>query len=175
MESDTLARLSLYLLSESALSFAPLLRSLINASTIPHTVVVILLNWAEPWNWIRQLRDWVRLLREVLLPLDDEFKEMLQSVMQEWQQRKRGGNNHDPGASNGTGPEGNTTIPLGPGEWDEGLGLPLCVVCQNVRILLTTVAHRSCIFQTRNLTNNRIAGGPNRDFRKGTGMARGGF
>ena len=28
--------------------------------------------------------------------------------------------------------EGDSSVPLGPGEWSDPLGLPLCVVCQNV-------------------------------------------
>lgn len=32
-----------------------------------------------------------------------------------------------------TGGDGDSALPLGPGEWEEPLGLPLCVVCQNVR------------------------------------------
>lgn len=56
--------------------------------------------------------------------------------MTEWRDRKRG---VDPssaaagGMSNSSGP---VAIPLGPGEWDEGLGIPMCVVCQGVRKLL---------------------------------------
>ena len=50
--------------------------------------------------------------------------------MQGWQQRRRGGGTYDTGANANT--ETMVTIPLGPGEWDEALGLPLCVVCHNV-------------------------------------------
>jgi len=52
-------------------------------------------------------------------------------VMKEWQQRKRGVSTYDTGAS-GTGSESNVTLPLSQGEWDEPLGLPLCVVCHGV-------------------------------------------
>ena len=53
--------------------------------------------------------------------------------MKEWQQRKRGVSTYDTGGS-GVGGEGNITLPLSQGEWDEPLGLPLCVVCHNVRV-----------------------------------------
>lgn len=47
--------------------------------------------------------------------------------MTEWKERRRG---TDPINSNQT--NGTTVIPpSGVGEWDEGLGVPLCVVCQN--------------------------------------------
>jgi hypothetical protein len=51
--------------------------------------------------------------------------------MTEWRDRKRGLDAAAAGsqvASSG----GPVTIPLGPGEWDEGLGIPVCVVCQGV-------------------------------------------
>lgn len=48
-----------------------------------------------------------------------------------WRDRGRGGNNLDGGRSNNAA-EGDVSLPLGPGEWEEALGLPLCVVCQNV-------------------------------------------
>ena len=98
--------------------------------TVPETLLVILLDWAEPWDWARQIRDRIRLLREVLTVLDEETKEVMGQIMQEWQQRRRGpGVGYDGGLV-----EGNVVIPLGPGEWDEALGLPLCVVCHNVSL-----------------------------------------
>jgi hypothetical protein len=51
--------------------------------------------------------------------------------MLSWRDRGRGGNNLD-GTPTASGTEGDVSLPLGPGEWEEGLGLPLCVVCQNV-------------------------------------------
>ncbi|MCJ1253825.1 hypothetical protein MMC24_001639 [Lignoscripta atroalba] len=128
---DIIARLSIYLLSEPSRSFASLLKPLLKKSTIADTLVVILLDWAEPWLWIRQLRDWIRLLREVLFSLDDDVKEVMGEVMQDWQQRRRGASAYDAASNSGVAREANVTIPLSPGEWDEGLGLPLCVVCQN--------------------------------------------
>lgn len=47
-----------------------------------------------------------------------------------WRDRGRGGSTLDSGGSTAT--EGDVSLPLGPGEWEEALGLPLCVVCQNV-------------------------------------------
>lgn len=49
-----------------------------------------------------------------------------------WRDRGRGGNALD-GAGTSNTAEGDVSLPLGPGEWEEALGLPLCVVCQNVR------------------------------------------
>ena len=57
---------------------------------------------------------------------------MMQEVMQDWEQRRRGGP-HDMGGANASN-ETSVNVPLGSGEWDEALGLPLCVVCHNVKI-----------------------------------------
>ena len=65
-----------------------------------------------------------------MVSLDDDAKEVMEEIMQEWQQRRRGGGAYD--NSGGSNSETNITIPLGPGEWDEALGVPLCVVCHNV-------------------------------------------
>ncbi|KAF1961025.1 dynein [Byssothecium circinans] len=123
---DTLARLSLYLLANPSPSFTPLIKPYLSPRTLPHTLVVILLDWNHPWLWIRQLRDWIRVLRSLILSLDDASKEVLEENITTLQ---------DKGRSMG-GPDGNSAldnvkVPLGPGEWDEPLGIPLCVVCQN--------------------------------------------
>ena len=122
--------MSIYTLPESSLSFAPLIKQLFNQRTIPETLLLILLDWAEPWNWVRQIRDWIRLIHETLAILDDDAKEALEETMDEWQQRRRGGRTNDSHVN--TKSESIVTVPLGPGEWDEALGLPLCVVCHNV-------------------------------------------
>ena len=132
--TDTLARVSAYLLSEPSPSFAPLLRPLLTPQSIPETLVVILLDWSDPWTWVRQLREWVRLLRQVLISLDDETKIAMEETMTEWRDRKRGMDPNSAGAQGLTSSGGAVTIPLGSGEWDEGLGIPMCVVCQGVRI-----------------------------------------
>jgi dynein light intermediate chain 1 len=144
---DTLARVSAYLLSEPSLSFAPLLKPLLTAQSVPETLVVILLDWSDPWTWIRRLREWVRLLRHVLISLDDETKIVMEETMTEWRDRKRGMDPGSAGAQGLTSSAGPVTIPLGPGEWDEGLGIPMCVVCQGVsstrdRILRNKVVQR---------------------------------
>ncbi|KAA8567776.1 hypothetical protein EYC84_008241 [Monilinia fructicola] len=126
---DILARLSLYLLADPSPSFTPLMQPLLTPQTIPNTLIVILLDWSQPWFWLRELRDWIRLLRPLLISLDEDCKEKMEEVMISWRDRGRGGSTLDGGGSTAT--EGDVSLPLGPGEWEEALGLPLCVVCQN--------------------------------------------
>lgn len=47
-----------------------------------------------------------------------------------WRDRGRGTTSLDGSGSSPS--ESDVVLPLGPGEWEEALGLPLCVVCQNV-------------------------------------------
>lgn len=127
---DILARLSLYLLADPSPSFTPLLQPLLTPQTIPNTLIVVLLDWSQPWFWLRQLRDWIRLLRTLLVSLDEDCKEKMEEVMIGWRDRGRGGINLDGGGISSTA-ESDVSLPLGPGEWEEALGLPLCIVCQN--------------------------------------------
>lgn len=74
---------------------------------------------------MREVREWVRLLRGIFQDLDDASRMTLDEVTDNWKAMR------STYADAGGGTE--VTIPLGPGEFDEPLGLPLCVVCQNVR------------------------------------------
>ena len=75
------------------------------------------------------------MLKSITASLAGTPVESMEQTMKEWQQRKRGTSAYDTGGSV-TGNEGGVTLPLGPGEWDEPLGLPLCVVCHGVRNLI---------------------------------------
>ena len=78
----------------------------------------------------------MQLLRYLLVSLDDDCKEVMQDVMVSWRDRGRGGNSFD-GNLGGSVPNGeDVSLPLGPGEWDEALGIPVSIVCQNVGSLL---------------------------------------
>jgi dynein light intermediate chain 1, cytosolic len=124
-----LARLNIYMLSNPSAAFAPLLKPLISAS-VKDTLVVILLDWSAPLKWARQLRQWVRLLRSVILTLDDDTKVAMEENMTAWKEKRVGPD--APASQPGTHNTDTKSIPvptLGPGEWDEGLGLPLSVVC----------------------------------------------
>lgn len=81
------------------------------------------------------------MLRNITSSLDDAPTESMERTMKEWQQRKREISTYDTGGSN-TGSEGNVTLPLSQGEWDEPLGLPLCVVCHGARTSIGIVKPR---------------------------------
>lgn len=129
---DILARVSVYLLSDPSPSFMQLLRPLLKPQILSATLVVILLDWAQPLSWLRQLRDWIQQLRILLLTLEDDCKEVMERVMNDWRDRGHGSGGLPGG--NRAALDGGVSIPLGPGEWNDPLGLPLCVVCQNVSL-----------------------------------------
>lgn len=106
-----------------------LLKPLLSSKTLSNTLLVILLDWAQPWNWLRQLRDWIRLLRSLLTSLDNDCQEVMERAINDWREKNRGGS-----YTNSLAISGDISIPLSPGELDEALGLPLCVVCQNVSL-----------------------------------------
>lgn len=57
---DTLARLSVYTVPSSAPSYTALLPHFLPPRTsLPHTVVVIALDWTKPWTFIDELYTWL--------------------------------------------------------------------------------------------------------------------
>lgn len=133
--TDILARVSLYLLSQPSDKFADLVAPLLTPEAIEHTALVILLDWNQPHLWLRQICQWVRFFRSVTKKLGDEEHFKMEEIMEAWKSRGRGGASVNldgtPSATAASG-DGDSSLPLGPGEWTDALGLPLCVVCQNV-------------------------------------------
>jgi dynein light intermediate chain 1 len=125
---ETLARLSIYTLSTPSPAFGPLLKPLLTPSSLPNTLVVILLDWSQPWHWIRQLHSWISLLRSLIVSLDDESKHALDANLSHMRGR---GHKRSNTADSNVSVEGEEELPLGPGEWDEPLGVPLAVVALN--------------------------------------------
>jgi len=79
----------------------------------------------------RQLRQWVRLLRAVILSLDEETKIEMEETMTAWKERRVGPDAPTVMPGGGTSEQKQMpVVPLGPGEWDEGLGSVVCGVHQ---------------------------------------------
>ena len=129
--------MSIHLLPDARAPYAPLLKPIFNPKSIPNTLAVVLLDWDEPWHWLNQLRERISILRSVLNSLNNDHKDIMDDTMRSWRERR-------------TGPaiEGMTPVfladrtqqntartpllpPLGTGEWDDPLGIPICVVCLN--------------------------------------------
>ena len=87
-------------------------------------MVVVLLDWEEPWAWARQLRDWIRIVRLALGKLDNDCVEAMNDNMKQWSERRKG-----QAVDSLSAADTEVTVSLGPGEWDEPLGIPICCVC----------------------------------------------
>jgi len=121
---DMLARLSIYTLNDPSPAYAPLLARLMTTDMVANTTIAILLDWSEPWKFGRSLRAWIRLIRRVVDSLPQDVQEACDDNNRRWLR------NRD--AESGTAiTDSRTSMPLGPGEYDEPLGLPVMVVCQN--------------------------------------------
>lgn len=58
--ADTLARLSIYTVPSSSPSYSALLPHLIPPRTsLPHTLVMIALDWTRPWSFVQELVTWL--------------------------------------------------------------------------------------------------------------------
>lgn len=110
-------------------------------------------------------------MRQLLSSLDDEALEVMQKLMMDWRERRRGGRVVADGGSSLADLKENVSTPLGAGEWDETVGLPICVVCQNVggwgfRWLICEDCEdqraRSLILLTDDLLANAITDRPTR-------------
>lgn len=126
-QEDVLARMNVYMLSNLSGAFAPLLKPLLTPRTVKDTLITILLDWSEPWKWARQLRQWIRLLRKVILSLDDQTKIEMEENMNSWKEKRAAPDAQNPSSEQKAAAA--PVLPLGPGEWDEELGIPLSVVC----------------------------------------------
>ena len=74
----------------------------------------------------------MRFLKGIIVSLDEDCKDLMEDTMKEWQQRRRGGAAND---STANANENAINVPLGQGEFDEPLGIPLCVACHGVSYL----------------------------------------
>jgi dynein light intermediate chain 1, cytosolic len=58
---DTLARLSVYTVPSAASSYTSLLPHFLPPrSSLPHTLVMIVLDWTRPWTFVEELQMWLR-------------------------------------------------------------------------------------------------------------------
>lgn len=126
--------MSIHLLPDARPPFAPLLKHIFTPSSIPNSIAVILLDWAEPWNWLSQLRERISILKSVLDSLDNDCKDIMDEVMRSWRERRAGPVIEGVTPAFVLNPQQQSSAPpppLGPGEWDDPLGISICIVCLN--------------------------------------------
>ena len=131
---DVLARLSIHLLADCHDAFVPLTRSLLNTETIPNMAVILLLDWNVPWTWARQMQKMIVFLQRIIdLMAADGDAVLMKNA------RFRGRDGLDNSRFSLDNEVDNTVSAhvSATGDYDEALGLPLCVVCQYAERMLT--------------------------------------
>ncbi|CAG8533186.1 10213_t:CDS:2 [Ambispora leptoticha] len=143
---DTIARLGLYQLAGSQPAYHSLLRFVLNVTTLPDSLVVIVLDWARPWTFAETLQRWIKVLESAIQNVKaegqipgskdgwtqgkvvvDGLVESLERFIQNYKEPK------EPNAANTNTnvpvDDSDVALPLGQGTLTQNLGIPLIVVC----------------------------------------------
>jgi len=94
----------------------------------------MLLDWEDPWNWLRQLQTTIQTLQAALSSLDAACQDAIDEVTALWQARRAGPNYEGSPQIFTSASSARTEAALpsrGPGELDTPLGIPLIVLCHN--------------------------------------------
>ncbi|PFH49236.1 hypothetical protein AMATHDRAFT_148080 [Amanita thiersii Skay4041] len=138
-DEDTLARLSVYTIPSSSNSYTSLLPHFLPPRTsLPHTLVIIALDWTRPWTFMEELETWLQWVerwakgdrsRELEI-IREENHERLQSYLQHYTEPTA-----EPlPTTNST--LSNTLLPLGPGTLTHNsAGVPIIVVCTKADLI----------------------------------------
>ncbi|KAF8213995.1 dynein light intermediate chain-domain-containing protein [Mycena galopus ATCC 62051] len=138
-DEDTLARLSVYTVPSSAPEYTSLLPHFVPPRTaLPHTLVMIALDWTRPWTFIDDLETWLRWVekwargdgaRELEI-VREESRERLQAHLQHYSEPSI-----DPPAAVSS-VSGSTLLPLGHGTLTHNsAGVPIVVVCTKADLI----------------------------------------
>ncbi|KAI6018310.1 dynein light intermediate chain-domain-containing protein [Pisolithus marmoratus] len=138
-EEDTLARLSVYIVPSDAKAYSALLPHFLPPrNVLPHTAVMIVLDWTRPWTFMEELEMWLKWVeqwakgdgsREVEI-VREENRERLQVHLQHYTEPST---DTLPATSNLTS---STVLPLGPGTFTHNsAGVPIAVVCTKADLI----------------------------------------
>ncbi|CAO3634134.1 unnamed protein product [Cunninghamella blakesleeana] len=65
-ENEAVARLGFYQLGLSATEYLPLLKFAISADTLQDSMVVLVLDWTRPWEFLESLQRWMNVLNHII-------------------------------------------------------------------------------------------------------------
>ncbi|KDQ64441.1 hypothetical protein JAAARDRAFT_117764 [Jaapia argillacea MUCL 33604] len=137
-DEDTLARLSVYTVPSPASSYTALLPHFLPPRTaLPHTLIMIVLDWTRPWTFVDELYTWLSWVdkwakgdgsREVTIARE-ENRERLQYHLQHYSEPS---SDQPPANSNLS----NTLLPLGSGSFTHNTaGVPIIVTCTKADLI----------------------------------------
>ncbi|KAI6034907.1 dynein light intermediate chain-domain-containing protein [Pisolithus orientalis] len=138
-DEDTLARLSVYTVPSDAKAYSALLPHFLPPKNVlPHTAVMIVLDWTRPWTFVEELETWLKWVeqwakgdgsREVEI-VREENRERLQVHLQHYTEPSA---DTLPATSNLTS---SAVLPLGPGTFTHNsAGVPIVVVCSKADLI----------------------------------------
>ncbi|KAI0065700.1 hypothetical protein BV25DRAFT_1879543 [Artomyces pyxidatus] len=138
-EEDTLARLSVYTVPSSAQSYTALIPHFLPPRTsLPHTLVLIVLDWTRPWTFLEELHTWLTWIerwvqgdnaRELTI-VREEQRERWQSHLQHYTEPTA-----EPIPTT-TSSMQSTILPLGPGTFTHNTaGVPIIVACTKADLI----------------------------------------
>ncbi|KDQ08260.1 hypothetical protein BOTBODRAFT_118858 [Botryobasidium botryosum FD-172 SS1] len=139
----TIARLSVYTVPSSSPAHLSLLPHFLPPkSAMPHSLVMIVLDWTRPWSFVDQLQTWLAWVEKwvhgdgarELEVIREEGKERLQSHLQHYTEPTASGTS-DPLAQAAT-TLNSTLLPLGQGTLTHNSsGIPIIVVCTKADLI----------------------------------------
>ncbi|KAH9942577.1 dynein light intermediate chain-domain-containing protein [Amylocystis lapponica] len=138
-DEDTLARLSVYTVPAVAASYTALLPHFLPPRTcLPHTLVMIVLDWTRPWTFVEELQTWLEWVekwakgdraRELEI-VREENRERLQSYLLHYTEPSA---EPLPATSSSMS---STLLPLGPGTLTHNTaGVPVIVACTKADLI----------------------------------------
>ncbi|KAF9651747.1 hypothetical protein BDM02DRAFT_3110207 [Thelephora ganbajun] len=136
-DEDILARLSVYTVPSSATTYTSLLPDFLPPrQSLPHTVVIIALDWTRPWTFVEELQTWLVWVEQwakgdgshELEIVREEQRERLQSHLQHYTEPSS-----EPLP---TTTHSGTLLPLGQGTFTHNTGgVPVIVTCTKADLI----------------------------------------
>ncbi|KAN0140374.1 Dynein light intermediate chain (DLIC) domain containing protein [Lactarius tabidus] len=138
-EEDILARLSVYTVPSSASSYTALVPHFLQPqSALPHTAVVIVLDWTRPWTFVEELHTWLAWIERwvqgdgarELEVIREEHRERWQAHLQHYTEPSA-----EPLLATSSTLQG-TILPLSPGTFTHNTaGIPIIVACTKADLI----------------------------------------
>ncbi|KAH9988414.1 dynein light intermediate chain-domain-containing protein [Russula vinacea] len=138
-EEDILARLSVYTVPSSSPPYTALLSHFLRPqSALPHTAVIIVLDWTRPWTFLEDLYTWLTWIEHwvqgdgarELEVIREEHRERWQAHLQHYTEPST-----EPLPATSSALQG-TILPLGPGTFSHNAaGVPIVVVCTKADLI----------------------------------------
>ncbi|KAH9850830.1 DLIC-domain-containing protein [Lenzites betulinus] len=136
-DEDTLARLSVYTVPSSAPAYSSLLPYYVPPrSSLPHTLIMVVLDWTRPWSFIQELETWLQWIEQWVKgdgsrELDIAKEENRERIQAHWQHYAEPSAEPLPPTS-----VSGTLLPLGPGTLTHNsAGVSIVVVCTKADLI----------------------------------------